>query len=101
MAELTHVHENLKKMTPTRLQVELWRVVDGEPWGNSDGRMVSVPAAHLKALLTYAANLEQRCDAAKVPQELGPYSCGACGTEFTNRSKPGCRSCRPDDTKKG
>ena len=54
---MNHDHEPLATLSPTRLQVELYRVVQDEPWGPCEAP-VTVPRAHLEALLKYVEKLE-------------------------------------------
>lgn len=50
-------HQPLESISPTRLQVELWRVVQDEPWGPCEAP-ITIPKAHLEALLRYIERLE-------------------------------------------
>lgn len=67
--KLVHTHEPLDAMTPTRLQVEVWRALD-EPWGASEDELVQVPKQHLYALLQYISALEAKIPSTDLPATL-------------------------------
>jgi hypothetical protein len=55
---LMHHHEPVETISTDRLQLEFWRVLQGEPWGETTERMVALPARHVERLLQHAARLE-------------------------------------------